>query len=70
MYKSGWRPMIGWVAVVALVEHFIVLPVILLILNPGEPPSMDAGSLLTLVLALLGVGAYRSYEKKEELTDV
>ncbi len=61
--------MIGWVAVASLTLHFIVLPVITLVLYPTQYESINTGELMTLVTVALGMGVYRTYEKKEGLAE-
>lgn len=62
VFVAGWRPFIGWVCGVGLAFPFIINPVIQW--YTGEPgPVLPTESLTSLVLALLGLGAYRTYEK-------
>ncbi len=66
-WKSGWRPGVGWICVAGLAMHFIVNPLIVwgaqLYGKTVTPPVFDAGTLMSLVIPLLGLGAYRTYEK-------
>jgi hypothetical protein len=68
VFVAGWRPAIGWVCVIGLAYQFLLLPFVTLIAAFLAPevivPSLDAGVLMTLVLSLLGLGGYRTYEKK------
>lgn len=67
VFVAGWRPFIGWVGGVGLAYNFILAPFIELISRGygyvGEMPQPDTGQLMTLLLAMLGVGAMRSYDK-------
>lgn len=66
LLKSGWRPMVGWVCVSALAYQMVFRP-LLAWLSLGyswmPPPSLELDTLLTLLFAILGLGAYRTYEK-------
>ena len=68
IFVAGWRPFIGWVCVSALAYQFIAQPFLAFILaafqvNLGPLPSLDYGSLSTVLMGMLGLGAMRSYEK-------
>jgi len=67
IFVAGWRPFIGWVGGVGLAYTFVLSPFIELIARArgfvGEMPMPDANQLMTLITAMLGVGAMRSYEK-------
>lgn len=66
-FKSGWRPTLGWICTIALCYHYIVQPILLLILlSSGVKitiPAFDFSSLQTVLLAILGLGAMRTVEK-------
>lgn len=66
-FVAGWRPAIGWVAALGLGYQYLVLPFAGLINAylklPAELPNLESDQLMTLVLALLGLGGMRSYEK-------
>lgn len=66
LFKSGWRPAIGWICGGALAYQMVLRPLIgwvsgVYLLMP--PPSLEMDTLLTLLFAILGLGAYRTYEK-------
>ena len=67
IFVAGWRPFIGWVGGVGLAYSFVLAPFIEFVARAnhyvGEMPTPDANQLLTLVTAMLGVGAMRSYDK-------
>jgi len=70
VFVAGWRPAVGWVAVTGLAYHFLVFPFAGLITRFIDPsitlPEIgNAGELMTLVLSLLGLGAMRTYEKRQ-----
>ena len=61
-FVAGWRPFIGWVCGAGLGMSFIVNPFIQWI--TGRPgPEMPLDAMMTLVTALLGLGAMRTFEK-------
>lgn len=67
VFVAGWRPFIGWVCGAALAWAFIVGPVLawsLAVLGIREslPPIMTE-NLFELVLAMLGLGGLRTFEK-------
>lgn len=68
IFVAGWRPFIGWTGGVGLAYSFVLAPFIEFIARANgyvqEMPMPDAGALMTLVTAMLGVGAMRSYDKK------
>lgn len=67
VFVAGWRPAIGWVAALGLAYQFLVLPFAGLINAylelPTSLPNLESDQLMTLVLALLGLGGMRTFEK-------
>jgi len=66
-FVAGWRPAIGWTGSIALFYTFIANPLIewyckLNHLNI-EPPMINTSMLFNLVIAMLGLGGYRTFEK-------
>jgi len=72
VFVAGWRPFTGWVCASALAYHFILEPIIvfgLALYNIQLTlPQFDMGSLLTVLMGMLGLGGLRTYEKKQGLT--
>ena len=73
VFKGGWRPFIGCVCGVAFAYHFVLQPFIVFGVTAAgveipELPSFDMGSLMTVMMGMLGLGGLRSYEKKQGLT--
>jgi len=66
-FVAGWRPFIGWVGGFALAYTFVLSPLIEWGCNIYglrlEPPVLDTGMLFNLVLAMLGLGGMRTFEK-------
>jgi len=66
LLKSGWRPMVGWVCVSALAYQMVFRPLLAWLSGMYSwmpPPTLETDTLLTLLFAILGLGAYRTYEK-------
>lgn len=67
VFVAGWRPFIGWASGVGIAYTFVAAPFIEFIARAAgytqEMPMPDATQLMTLVTAMLGVGAMRSYDK-------
>ena len=67
IFKSGWRPSIGWTCSVAFVLHFVAFPIInFVIVALGYKEvviSFDMATLMTVLGGLLGIGGLRTYEK-------
>ena len=72
VFVAGWRPFTGWVCATALAYHFIIEPVLEFFLSwygvEIQLPQFDMGSLLTVLMGMLGLGGLRTYEKKQGLT--
>jgi hypothetical protein len=67
LFVAGWRPFIGWVGGVALAYTFVVYPLAVFIAAlcgfTEEIPKLETSELMSLVTAMLGIGAMRSYDK-------
>ena len=72
VFVAGWRPFTGWVCATALAYHFIIEPVLVFFISlygvDIQLPQFDMGSLLTVLMGMLGLGGLRTYEKKQGLT--
>ena len=72
IFVAGWRPFIGWICAVAMAYHFILQPIIIFALSANgvdyNLPEFDMGSLMTVVLGILGLGGMRSFEKYKGIT--
>ena len=68
VFVAGWRPALGWVGVSAIAYNYVLLPLIniYLVSNSMDVLSpMDLSELMPLILGMLGLGGYRTYEKKK-----
>lgn len=78
-FKSGWRPAAGWTCVIGLFytaigKSFLTFTLTLLSITFEFPveeipelPSVASADLMTLLFGMLGLGAYRSYDKKQRI---
>lgn len=66
LFVAGWRPALGWVCAIGLGWAFIIHPLlswVLLLAGVKTPlPPIEWQILLQLILALLGLGGYRTIE--------
>lgn len=67
VFIAGWRPFIGWTGGFGIAWTFVAGPMVEFLARlfgwHGTMPVIDTGQLMTLVMAMLGVGAMRSYDK-------
>ena len=68
MIQRIWRPLIGLSCALALMFEYVIKPFLMFFLATFQIetlplPEMDMGTLMPLVMSLLGMGALRSYEK-------
>jgi hypothetical protein len=67
LFKSGWRPFVGWTCASAFSLHFVIFPIIdKIIVSQGGvavaiPFQIEA--LMTVLFGLLGLGGLRTFEK-------
>lgn len=70
LWVSGWRPAVGWVcglslAYSALIEPFMRFAATVVFNYGGAFPAIDTNLTLQILLGLLGLGAMRSFDKKQ-----
>lgn len=67
LFVAGWRPFIGWVGGTGLAWSFIVGPAVEYVARfrgfTGTLPEFNFEQLITIVLAMLGIGGMRTFEK-------
>ena len=73
IFVAGWRPFIGWSCGFALVWHFIAAAFIIFfaaLFGATLPPlpEFDMGSLMTVLMGMLGLGSLRTFEKYKKVT--
>jgi hypothetical protein len=70
-FVAGWRPAVGWTCAAGLVSQFLISPfatwLASLLGHPINYPSLDMGTLLTLLMGMLGLGGLRTYEKTQDV---
>lgn len=69
VFVSGWRPYVGWVCGTALAYAAIFDPLLRFVAEvgfgyKGAFPTIDTTITMQVLFGLLGLGAMRSYEKK------
>lgn len=74
LFVSGWRPCIGWICAIGCGYQYIFMPFAGFALNafghPIEMPSLDNGTLMTLLGGLLGLGTLRTVEKIKGVSNI
>jgi hypothetical protein len=68
LFVAGWRPAIGWICAMGLAWGWIIAPTLQFFYPGHEMPGIELGEAISLVMAMLGMGALRTYEKHENLT--
>lgn len=67
VFVAGWRPFIGWVCGVGFGWAFVLQPLIAWVVAiqglAVTPPELATDDMMELVIALLGLGVMRTFEK-------
>lgn len=67
LFKSGWRPFVGWTCGTAFALHFVIFPIVdKIMISFGHQAlqiPFDMSTLMTVLGGLLGIGGMRTYEK-------
>lgn len=66
LFVSGWRPAVGWVCVLGILYSFVAWPFLAWasgIWKFEAPPTLDMGTLITLLAGMLGFAGMRTFEK-------
>lgn len=70
LFVSGWRPACGWVGAASLAYAAIIEPFMTwgarLFGSTVVFPVIDTTVTMQVLIGLLGLGAYRSYDKKQQ----
>lgn len=61
IFKSGWRPFVGWTCAIALFNDTIIREI--LSLFQISMASLDSVLVTQLLTGLLGIAGYRTFEK-------
>ena len=72
IFKSGWRPFIGWIGAFGLFYHFIGYNALVWYIKLEglniDAPQLNSEGLFALVTGMLGIGGFRTYEKFKGVT--
>jgi len=73
-FVAGWRPFIGWTCGAAFAINFVFGPlgVYAAILFFGKAiilPTLDLATMMPVLFGMLGLGAYRTYEKVNNVAE-
>jgi hypothetical protein len=70
VFVSGWRPAIGWICGAGFAVQFVIGPLAewgsALYGHPVKFPQMDTGTMMPLLLGMLGLGGLRTAEKLQD----
>ena len=68
LFVSGWRPFIGWTCGLGMFGNFITIPfsnfVLALLSIDIVIPLVPLETMMPVLMGMLGLGAMRTYEKK------
>ena len=72
-FVASWSPFIGWTCGIALMWHFVLSQFILFFatmfgFDLPALPEFDMGSLMTVLMGMLGLGGLRTFEKYKGMT--
>jgi hypothetical protein len=71
-FVTWWRPSIGWICGGGLGYDIVLRPLIQSLIAVWHPDyhmvALELDTLLTLLFGMLGLGAYRSFEKVKGVT--
>jgi hypothetical protein len=66
-FAARWRPALGWICVGGFGYQMMLSPIMQSIINFWYPDfrmdKLEVETLMTLLFGMLGLGAYRSFEK-------
>ena len=69
LFVAGWRPAIGWICGLGMASNFILIPMANFVLaltgSAVVVPLLDTGEMMPVLMGMLGLGAMRTYEKKQ-----
>ena len=68
LFVAGWRPFIGWTCGLGVFWQFVGYPIAVFLIaqysdSPVDLPSIPTENLFELILAMLGMGGLRTFEK-------
>ena len=67
IFVAGWRPFVGWVCGCGFGVQFVIGPIFEWLSgmagHPVKFPTLDLGTMMPLLLGMLGLGGMRSFDK-------
>ena len=71
IFVAGWRPFIGWVCGFAIAWNYLIHPLLSWVLVftdiQATPPKLSMTELFPVIIGMLGLGVYRTYEKAKKV---
>ena len=64
-FQSSWRPATGWICVSGFAINFLISP--LAVPFGIEIPQADTTVMLPVLLGMLGIGGFRTFEKTQDI---
>jgi len=69
VFVAGWRPFIGWICGIALAYNFIIRDILIFFIgNERVPEALQMEHLMTVLMGMLGLGAFRTFEKVKKVS--
>ena len=78
LFVAGWRPAVGWICALGMASNFLLLPFGNLFLSVTQVvdtegviiqlPMVDLATMMPVLMGMLGLGALRTYEKKQGIS--
>ena len=65
LWQSGWRPAVGWVCVAGFAINFLISP--LAAAFGVNVPQADTGTMMPVLMGMLGLGSLRTFEKTKQI---
>jgi hypothetical protein len=65
LWQSGWRPAVGWVCVAGFAINFLISP--LAAAFGIIVPQADTGTMMPVLMGMLGLGGLRTFEKTKQI---
>lgn len=73
LFIAGWRPFLGWVGGIALTWQYVLQPITTYFITlSGKTvtlPVFDFSTMSTILMAILGIGGLRTWEKVQGVND-
>jgi hypothetical protein len=68
LFKSGWRPAVGWLCVAGFAYMAVIRPIVPWVaqvagLNVPPMPPVDTSEIMAILMGMLGLGGMRTAER-------